>query len=292
MALRLSLGLAALLLATAAGAADEATPWLRRMGEAMRQLDYRGVLAFIREGQFDAVEIERDGQRQRLLALTGERREVISEAGVVTVTWPNGERTHAPLAELTPFTWSDTALAALDRHYRMRVAGRDRIAGYEAIMVDAEPVDAARYTYRFWIEPQSGMLLASLLQDSGGVAVERQVFTSLTLGEIRADAASPATPKVAARAIAITGLPEGFELIATPPAEAGERQWVFSDGLASVSIYVGDGEAALRGAAMRGAVNAFGRDLSGTHVVVVGELPAATVERVATQFDAKALERR
>jgi sigma-E factor negative regulatory protein RseB len=70
---------------------------------------------------------------------------------------------------------------------------------------------------------------------------------------------------------------------------------VFSDGLASVSVFIeprSPQTEAMRGLAKVGAAFAFSRDLDGHQVTAVGEVPAATVEAIAeavTKEEAAAL---
>jgi sigma-E factor negative regulatory protein RseB len=59
---------------------------------------------------------------------------------------------------------------------------------------------------------------------------------------------------------------------------------VFADGLATISVFLEklDGTPALlQGASQLGSMNAFGATVDGYQVLVVGETPAATVERIA-----------
>ena len=59
---------------------------------------------------------------------------------------------------------------------------------------------------------------------------------------------------------------------------------VFSDGLASLSVYVEKlmaKDAAFSGLSSMGAMNAFGAIIEGHQVTVVGEVPPATVQMVA-----------
>jgi sigma-E factor negative regulatory protein RseB len=59
---------------------------------------------------------------------------------------------------------------------------------------------------------------------------------------------------------------------------------VYSDGLASVSVFIEKNRGAeshLNGAASMGAVNAFGQSINGYFVTVVGEVPATTVQVMA-----------
>jgi len=63
----------------------------------------------------------------------------------------------------------------------------------------------------------------------------------------------------------------------------GVEHWVYSDCLASVSVYI---EKSLKdhdvysGVTHRGALNAFGTMVSGYYVTVVGEVPRQTVELI------------
>jgi sigma-E factor negative regulatory protein RseB len=66
--------------------------------------------------------------------------------------------------------------------------------------------------------------------------------------------------------------------------QSAVRHMVFSDGLASVSVFAAPrkkGKDVLHGLSRRGAVNAFGRLVDGYQITVVGEVPARTVELVA-----------
>lgn len=69
-----------------------------------------------------------------------------------------------------------------------------------------------------------------------------------------------------------------------PPGRDSVDHRVYSDGLASLSIFIESGfEAADRheGLSSVGAVNAFGRIVGEYQVSVVGEVPGITVEKVA-----------
>ena len=86
-------------------------------------------------------------------------------------------------------------------------------------------------------------------------------------------------------------LPGGFELVSdkiTPVAGSTHavRRLMYSDGLASMSVFISSAEDesagdALRGGTSMGAVNAFGVQHDQWHATVVGEVPGATVEMLA-----------
>ncbi len=69
-----------------------------------------------------------------------------------------------------------------------------------------------------------------------------------------------------------------------PPHGEAVQHSVYTDGLASVSIFVEPASSdamPLRGLSRMGAVHAFGREVDGHQVTVVGEVPAATVKHIA-----------
>ena len=84
-------------------------------------------------------------------------------------------------------------------------------------------------------------------------------------------------------------LPAGFELTdfqrkRMRKGGASVEHLVFSDGLATMSVYVEkliSDDKAFLGLSSMGALNAFGAVVDGYQVTVVGEVPPATVQMVA-----------
>jgi sigma-E factor negative regulatory protein RseB len=82
-------------------------------------------------------------------------------------------------------------------------------------------------------------------------------------------------------------LPKGFELDLheLKPSARGTDQvehFLLSDGLASLSVFVerGGADEALQGGARMGAVSAWGGQVAGHQVTVVGDVPLDTVRQV------------
>jgi sigma-E factor negative regulatory protein RseB len=267
---------------------------LARMSDSLQSLEYEGTFVYVHDGRVDTVRVSRtfgpEGPVDRLLTLSGDRREVIRERGELRCLTPGGTVTAPAGARYGLLAGEATPLHQLAEHYRFAIAGVDRVAGFEATVVDAVPLDGQRYAYRVWLERASGMLLASILRAPDGAAVEQLAFTQLRLRQAPAHAATPAGSIAGAPALApsqwtASGLPRGFRLVGRPLAPQGSEHLLYSDGLASVSIYIeapGDG---LVGPSRRGAVNAFGRALADAHVVVVGDLPASTIAGIAASLE-------
>ena len=130
-------------------------------------------------------------------------------------------------------------------------------------MIAVEPQDDLRYGYRVWIDESSAMPLKTESHTVAGKVVEQLVFTELTLPAHIADSAlqparghssvSLAAPHRRDRSGAQPGAPtppgtppncpRGFRLIGNSTQILGDGQksvthLVFSDGLASVSVFV------------------------------------------------------
>jgi sigma-E factor negative regulatory protein RseB len=74
-----------------------------------------------------------------------------------------------------------------------------------------------------------------------------------------------------------------------PGAEHPVEHMVYSDGLASVSVFVEPAEATdkeLSGLSRMGAAHAFTLILDGQQITAVGEVPPITVERIARSLRA------
>jgi sigma-E factor negative regulatory protein RseB len=71
--------------------------------------------------------------------------------------------------------------------------------------------------------------------------------------------------------------------------EPGVEHWVYSDGLASISVYVeaAQGHDDYSGVSHRGALNAFGTMVDDYYVTVVGEVPRRTVELIGKSVQIK-----
>ena len=280
--------------------AADVDAWLARIAPALGGLDYRGTLVYVADGRLATLRVfhrNDDGhERERLVAISGPPREVVRD-GAWVMCFGTGP---APVAyELGGAgRWSPAlALSQALRlpGYQAKLAGGGRVAGREAQIVEVAATDGWRYGYRLWIDRQSGLPLRVDLLDGRGDAVEQVAFTELELGvrpgdeELRpsgdavlaqVDALQPDAGAAPAWRVPVP--PEGFELRVARRHGDGVHL-LYSDGLASVSVYVEKAGAGLRGsqASQRGAVNARSYWVDGWHVLAIGKVPAATVDRFA-----------
>ncbi|MBU6470694.1 MAG: MucB/RseB C-terminal domain-containing protein [Gammaproteobacteria bacterium] len=292
--------------------------WLQRMNLALRDRNYTGTFVYVHADHLESMRIfhraDAQGGIERLVSLTGPPSEVIRDHHSVKCILPESrmvlvERRYA--AERFPAALPASISAArLAANYDFKDLGDGRIAGYRSKIIGILPRDQYRYGYRLWLDAHTGMLLRSDLLNADGHTVERVMFTMLQyhksipdkelqateigrgfVWNIQGDSEklSPAETRVSWRA---TKLPPGFVLSLTDVqrvagVEQPVRHLVFSDGLASVSVFAeaaGASHNALIGPSQMGAVNAFGRQVGDHHLTVVGAVPAATVRLIANSM--------
>ena len=285
--------------------------WLERMVQATHNLNYQGTFIYEHDGHLQTMRIIHSagegGERERLVTLSGPSREVIRNGDTVTCILPNDhsvvvERSHA----VRPFPITlPSRLEQLRHFYTLRLAGEDRIADLPARHIAIEPRDGYRYGHNIWLDEGSGLLLKAELVDEKGRMVEQLLFTSVEFFDrVPPQLLVPQTKgkdlhrykrkeekdeAVHNSAWRVTRLPPGFQEEVhrrhyMPSLQAPVEHFVFSDGLASISVFIEHHKKnahSLIGTTRMGAVNAYGRLVGGHLVTVVGEVPPKTVKLVA-----------
>jgi len=288
---------------------------LDRMARAAQTLNYDGTFVYRNGATMQSMRIIHrvgaEGERERLVALSGAAREVIRDRERVICILP--DRQSVVVAKrrprMFPYSKSFESATGFSRFYALSVRRGQRVAGRHTELVTVDPHDHFRYGYRLWMDRDLGLLLKSELIDAQGTIVEQLVYTNIALParipdellepEISGAGYTWYNDDQAESAVASGSasepdwypgwLPDGFELsdLARDPILASRdsvEHLVFSDGLASVSVFIEQLDAAsetLAGLDAMGAVNAFGRMVGDYQITVVGEVPAATVEQLA-----------
>ena len=299
-------------LVSAPALAEPAMEWVQKMSNAMRDLNYRGNFVYMHENQLESMQIshyrDETGEKERLLSLNGEAREVIRDNQNLTCIWPSSRKVVVDVSRKNSFSpiFIPEDIARLEKFYRMNLIGRDRIAGMETVIVHIEPRDRYRYGMKFWINQNNGLMMKSSLLDESGREVEQVMFTSLEVFEdaepLKFDTMPPIgddytllryhrgenVNKVEAEsAWRLTNAPGGFWRESTlrrqiPGSEHFVQQMVYTDGLASLSVFIErHSNGNHNGSSSMGAVNAYIRIVRDHSVTAIGEVPAITVKQVA-----------
>lgn len=302
-----SVALAALaFLAAPARANDDAAALelLSRMSHSLRAVDYEGSFIYQHEGRTDALRIFHAGgnpERERMISLTGARGEVVRDGTAIVCVQAGGmptlfaTRADSQLLPLVP------NVQELGTEYAVASAGEDRVAGYDARVVEITPRDPYRYGYRLWLSRDNQLLLRSAVFDAAKRPLEQFMFVALDVGRRPsetdlvpsgdvANAAAPADelPLATKPAWDIANLPPGFHLVRVRQAAGAapeSEHLVYSDGIASVSVYVEPhalaAPVAVEKATARGALSIHSLDAAGVRVTALGDVPPATVQAMA-----------
>ena len=164
----------------------EAADLVAAMSRALRTLDYEGTFVHLQGSHVSSLYIlhdgDEDGERERMVSLDGEAREVIRDRSLVTCIWPGTEAVVVSKAKPRRLLPDVDAALADNASYAFALAGTDRVAGLATDVVEIRPHDEHRYGYRFWIDTETRMLLRSMLLD-GERVVEQVLFTSIEYPE-------------------------------------------------------------------------------------------------------------
>lgn len=290
------------------GADPDLVQRLQRMAHAMRGLDYEATLVYLHDNRLEAMRVihlvAEGGEREQLISLSGSERGVHRDREQVTCTRSDRGAIGVDkpgLANELEFA-RNLSPDLLARNYQLRPLGAARVAGRRAEVIGIQPRDAFRYGYRFAIDEETGLLLKSELLGDSQQPIEQIMLTSLDLkpqglipqaasgdpsgvGPPHEKSATGTVPPPELSPWSLESLPPGFELRVRDQWQDGSGKPVthllVTDGLAATSVYIEPhGEEGLLGAARMGAINAWGGTLAGYQVTVVGEVPAATAQRV------------
>ncbi|NND45030.1 MAG: hypothetical protein HKN58_06875 [Xanthomonadales bacterium] len=288
----------------------DATQLLERMAAAMSQMSYQGTFVYMRGDSVETMRIthvvDENGVRERLYSIDGPRREIIRDKNGIRCVMADGQAVmEDPLVGGSIYPEIPYPVTSSgNRLYRFTTGGKGRLAGHEARRVNISPADQYRYGYELWLEESSGLLLKWVLYDNRRKALAKLMFTELRLGaDVEEGELEPTSPpesfqvvetRMPSRAAVRTTprwqpeqLPPGFKLtqhnrVGGDGDSVYEHQ-VYSDGLASVSVYIEDPtdeKTATHGLQRVGTANAYSRHVGSKHVTVIGEVPTITVKAI------------
>ena len=264
---------------------------------------------------------------ERLQSLDGSGREFVRNNDELTCYLPDQHTVLVePRPDHGPFLGSLPQFGAdVNEFYRIESLPAAHILGRAARVIAVNPKDQFRFGYRLWLDEKTAMPLKTQLCDSRGQVIEQIFFARLDMPESIPDSdlaptvrtegmrwvrqgASRDSASPALSAYRASELPPGFHLTASGAQTIGgatvpASHLVYSDGLATVSVFVeaqpadapgarsaGTGadtspsapaEPPMQGLARVGSGFAFSTVVQGHQVTAVGEVPAQTVEFIA-----------
>lgn len=297
--------------------------WLMRVHQAARQSVYTGTFVVSSGGNMASARIWHvcDGAQQleRVETLSGTPRAIFRRNDQVVTFFPLSKVAVAEVREslgLFPSLLKSSD-SSIGDFYRLKILGSERIAGFEAEIAQLIPHDRLRYGYRVWSEKKTGLIIQLQTLDLDGKVLEQAAFSELQLdapvnvGKLsrlgNTDGYRVLRPELQKTSAEAQGWGlrkevDGFRPMAcyqrpvagqagagVSPASA--MQWIFSDGVATVSLFVEAFDARRHQREgvtdMGGATHTLTRRISDWWATVVGEVPPATLMAFAQVLERK-----
>ncbi|MEM9208870.1 MAG: MucB/RseB C-terminal domain-containing protein [Pseudomonadota bacterium] len=305
--------LLALLALTADAQSVSPNDWLERMSIAVTTLDFQGTVIRRRDGEPSAMKVMRrivDGVvQEKLVSQEGNGLEIVRNGSEVYCILPDKR---SVLVEhwddgLTLFSTLPTSEPEFGSEYDVLLLREERVAGRPAMLLAVRPHDGFRYGHKVWLDRETAFPLRTELVGGDGALLEQLKFADISLNaEIAEDALKPSFdlqsftwyPEPAQTDVETIDsnwvsddLPPGFRLVSAAEetlrgAEAPVIHLMYSDGLANVSVFVatpGEDQAPPEDL-LSGPSNLHSIEADGYLVTAMGEVPSATVRRIAVSM--------
>jgi sigma-E factor negative regulatory protein RseB len=307
----------ALLLVTSPSWAGDVRGWLDRMYQAVEHLSYEGTFVHVQGGNAESLHIVHRNEggviSERIVSLDGAGREIIRHGDVVQSILP--DRGVVLLKESegggSMLSTMPAYLEDFEPYYELTLYRTARVAKREAQVVGIKPLDSYRYGYLLWLDTETAMPLKSQIRDENDQILEQILFTQLEILDSVPDSLLRPTVDTegftwyrpaewsSERAVRdqwhAKEVPDGFRLAISQQsllagAEYPVHHLVYSDGLATVSVFVEDPNNTTQvaeGFSTVGSTNAFSLTVDGRRVTAVGEVPRQTVRTIATSLSSR-----
>jgi len=293
--------------------------WLRKLHESSRRKAYTGTFVVSTAGAISSARIWHvcDGEQQleRVDTLTGPARTTLRRNDEVVTFVPESRLTVLERREalsLFPATLQPSDLAVSEFYTLQALATVERVAGLLADAHELLPRDDLRFGYRVWSERKTGLVVKLQTLNGDRHVLEQVAFSELNLSApvkveqlLRMMKNRPGYTVQNVSLTRTTPLEQGWRLRKPVPgfvstgchvrsnssvSDPGKApmQWVFSDGLASVSVFVEPYDATRHGAESQmssGATHSLSRRHGDFWVTLVGEVPAKTLAWFAQSLE-------
>ena len=297
------------------------TDWLMRMHEASRKRSYVGTFVVSSAGAMSSARIwhvcQGDEQVERVETLTGPPRSVYRHNNQVHTFMPDSKVMLSERREsLGMFPdLLKSAGSSIAGFYTAKAVGHERVAGIQTDVVELLPKDTLRFAYRIWAEAKSGLVLKLQTLDAEGQVLEQAAFSELQLDvPLKMDKLLKMMEKTDGYQVEklqpekTTAETEGWNLKKPVPGfkpvscyrrpvltrvtgdQAAPMQWTFSDGLASVSLFVEpyDKRHHQQPSSLSiGATQTITRRVDAYWLTVMGEVPLTTLQLFASGLERK-----
>ncbi|MBK6728827.1 MAG: MucB/RseB C-terminal domain-containing protein [Xanthomonadales bacterium] len=263
--------------------AGDALALLAAAQRAQATRSFEGEVVFMHDGRFDAARVTHrpgSGGYEQLATLSGMPRALFRDAREVRIESP-GRAQRLPASVFASPAFDSARVGA---SYRLDDVAEERIAGFNARIVDAVARDTLRHSQRLWINPDNGLLMGVALIGPRRETLQQVMFTSLVVDARQQADAVASVPAAETPGNLPVALPAGFQWVAERSVD-GRRSLMLSDGLAMITLYLEPRSESLDRLTTlrRGATHLASRQLGQQRAVVIGEVPLATAVDLANR---------
>ena len=301
---------------TASAAELDPAALLVKSAEASRTSNYQGVVIYRGDDRFEVLRVQHrfkdDSERERMVSLTGEPRQLVRIDNRMIAILPKGKTLSVERPALKGFLSQLTGerVQQLKQYYEFRDEGTGRIAGRPCRGVAVAPRDDYRYGYEVWTDQESLLPLKISLIGERNEVLEQVMYTEVAFPDSIPDSAfetevdvskfnlitrtlpkldTPAPPPEHGEPqVRFEKLPPGFKIVVhddrpMPDGTGQVEHLLLSDGLSAVSVFSAvqqQEEKSFVGVSHMGPVQAYGRSVGSFHITIVGEVPAQTIRMI------------
>ena len=293
---------------------DNSAPveWLRGMSRVVTDMDYEGTVIRRQNGNTEALKLVHkiiDGVvHERLVTQEGNGLEIIRVGSEVHCILP--DRKSVLIEQWNNQSTLFSALPGGDirfgAYYDLSVVREERVAGRSAVLIAVRPHDQFRFGHRLWLDRKTAFPLRTELVDHNGELIEEIKFADIRLGELVSNASLEPSfsldgfnwyaEPLKSKAVPVQtewvcdDLPIGFDVVSTTSENLTDTATpvthiVYSDGLASVSVFVGKkSEDSIEERSRIGSSSSYSAVIDDNRITAVGEVPQETVKRIASSM--------
>ena len=296
--------------AAASPGADPLT-WLQKAAASARETTYAGTVMHMSGERTATTRVTHlfvaGAEHEKIESLDGPRREVVRHNDELQCFYPDAKTIRLDRRVTARFFPSLVVgpTETIPENYVLRLGKVERVLGTDCQWIHLDPRDALRYAQRVCAELASGLLLRARTLGSRQQILEQFTFTDLRQGaqvsrsELKStfhaqskDWRRDNQPRDEAKQVAtgwgVSAPPPGFRLVSEMQRRMPNRaqpvsQLVFSDGLATMSVFVEPMTNPPRTAETTnedGALSVFVRPMGEHLVTVLGEVPPAAAQQV------------
>jgi sigma-E factor negative regulatory protein RseB len=285
--------------------------WLTRAVQASRQVSFEGVYVHTNGDRTSTVRISHASsggeEHERIEPLDGASMEIVRRNDEMYCRFPDAKTVRLDPRITNRFFPAILSASAetIAASYDVRLGKTERVLGHECQWIRLEPRDQMRFAQRLCSETSSGLILRAKVLNPSRQVIEQYTFTELRIGPQANRADLKSIFKARSRQWLTDGQPRdethnvdtgwtvarppaGFQKVAElkrtlPGREKPVSQIVFSDGVASLSVFVEPAAAprAIETSSEDGTTAFHARPMGEQVVTVLGEVPLATAQHVA-----------